>query len=38
MLVARKGGDDPELINHADVVTVSDVDSALRSNGQPWIV
>ena len=38
MLVTSQGGDHPELINQADVVTVSNVDSALRSNGQPWIV
>ena len=38
MLVTRQGGDHPELVNHADVVTVSNVDSALWSNGKPWIV
>ena len=34
VLVARQGGDHPELVNHADVVTISDVDSALGSDGQ----
>ena len=35
VLVAGQGGDDPELVHHTDVVTISDVDSALGSNGQP---
>ena len=36
VLMSGQGADQPELVHHPDIVSVSNVDSALRSYGQTY--